>query len=108
MVLSGTEARILVVGSRGYGGFAGLLLGSVSAACAEPAPGAILVIHGETPPPPTAQTPKVVGLTGALREADNAEQARGSAGSARPAPVGWAIETPTHLGGAARSAALPS
>jgi nucleotide-binding universal stress UspA family protein len=45
------DARILVVGSRGHGGFSGLLLGSMSAACAEHAPGAVLVIHGETPPP---------------------------------------------------------
>ena len=45
-------ARILVVGSRGHGGFAGLMLGSVSAACAEHASGAVLIVHGETPPPP--------------------------------------------------------
>lgn len=46
------DARILVVGSRGHGGFTGLLLGSVSAACAEHGRGAVLVVHGDTPPPP--------------------------------------------------------
>ncbi len=47
-----THARMLVVGSRGHGGFARLLLGSVSAACAEHATCPVLVIHGTTPPPP--------------------------------------------------------
>jgi nucleotide-binding universal stress UspA family protein len=41
------DADFLVVGSRGHGGFAGLLLGSVSQACAEYATCPVLIIHGD-------------------------------------------------------------
>ncbi len=44
-------ATMLIVGSRGHGGFAGLLLGSVSSNVAEHADCPVLVVHGDEPPP---------------------------------------------------------
>jgi nucleotide-binding universal stress UspA family protein len=41
------SAAMLVVGSRGHGGFSNLLLGSVSSACAEHAVSPVLIVHGE-------------------------------------------------------------
>jgi len=69
VVLQGMPARILIeqsagaemliVGSRGHGGFAGLLLGSVSGACAEHAWCPVLIMHSDrelTPAPSSGQT----------------------------------------------------
>ncbi|MGA4688684.1 universal stress protein [Rhodococcus sp. AB351] len=53
------NARLLTVGSRGHGGFSGLLLGSVSMACAEHAPCPILIVHGDDPPPAAGAAPKL-------------------------------------------------
>ena len=47
-------ALMLVVGSRGHGGFTGLLLGSVSAMVAEHASCPVLIVHGDHPPPGVA------------------------------------------------------
>lgn len=45
LIAESQGAEMLIVGSRGHGGFAGLLLGSVSEACAEHATCPVLVFH---------------------------------------------------------------
>lgn len=45
LIRESKDARMLVLGSRGHGGFAGLLLGSVGTACAAHAACPVLIIH---------------------------------------------------------------
>jgi nucleotide-binding universal stress UspA family protein len=49
------DADFLVLGSRGHGGFAGLMLGSVSQACAEYAMCPVVILHGERAAAPKPQ-----------------------------------------------------
>ncbi|WP_129337009.1 universal stress protein [Cellulomonas endophytica] len=64
LVAESSAAELLVVGSRGRGGFAGLLLGSVSTAVVAHAHCPVAVVRLPDGPPQTARGPVVVGVDG--------------------------------------------
>jgi nucleotide-binding universal stress UspA family protein len=108
-----TQAQMLVVGSRGRGGFVGMLLGSVSALCVEHASCPVLVVHdspglpGQHPSDDVDPTPDriVVGVDGseqskqALRWAARMAATMGASVEAvlawqMPQNYGWPLAAP--------------
>jgi nucleotide-binding universal stress UspA family protein len=64
LVESARDAELLVVGSRGRGGFRGLLLGSVSQQCAHHAPCPLVIVRGSVAEPGQSAKTVVVGVDG--------------------------------------------
>jgi nucleotide-binding universal stress UspA family protein len=58
LIEKSADALMVIVGSRGHGGFVGLLIGSVSARVAEHAKCPVLVVHTPKPHTPKPHTPK--------------------------------------------------
>lgn len=60
LIAAAQGSRALVLGTRGHGGFAGLLLGSVVAACLHHGPSPVIAVGGDTSLP--GEAPVVVGI----------------------------------------------
>ncbi|MDQ2898147.1 MAG: universal stress protein [Actinomycetota bacterium] len=57
LIGAATDDDLLVVGSRGHGGFGGLLLGSVSQQCAHHAPCPVVIVHPPNAPETESESP---------------------------------------------------
>jgi nucleotide-binding universal stress UspA family protein len=64
LITESRRAQLVVVGSRGLGGFAGLLAGSVAVALAAHAECPVTVVRGGTPGPKPLDGPVLVGVDG--------------------------------------------
>jgi nucleotide-binding universal stress UspA family protein len=96
LVTESEHARLVVVGSRGLGGFRSLLLGSVANALAAHAHCPVIVLRGRTVgAPPPEQGPIVVGADGTPAGADAVEFALATAdrGAEVIAVHAWNYET---------------
>lgn len=69
LIEAAMNAQMLIVGSRGHGGFKGMLLGSVSSACAAHAKCAVLVVHEDNQTLPEQVS---TGMGTQQQDADNA------------------------------------
>jgi nucleotide-binding universal stress UspA family protein len=87
-----TRDSLLVLGTRGRGGFAGLLLGSVSRECVEYAPCPVLVVRGERT---SGEGPIMVGLDGSASSRRALEWAVEYARATRERVVGAHAWAPT-------------
>ncbi|MFI7680148.1 universal stress protein [Actinophytocola sp. NPDC049390] len=82
LVRESLDASLLVLGSRGFGGFTGLLIGSTAVALAGRAHCPMVVVRGEVP----AHGPVVVGVDG-LRDSEDAVAFAFAEASAQDADV---------------------
>jgi len=64
LIQESERAKLLVLGSRGLGGFTGLLVGSTAISLAEHAHCPIVVVRGRVPGPETVAAPVMVGVDG--------------------------------------------